>query len=208
MAVGTAVALPVVHPPAPAFVHAAVAAGNAPPRRSQPAQFAFLGLTRPGCPSQGPFNSSSRQGCLTNNPSGPSQGFAEPTEDNTMQFEHMVLTGPTIRRLMRQHRVTLRQIKAQHQVTLKRTREVRLKGVRGFMAANWFWIITGRWPDEPKPEAPTIVPTAQTCAALAPPAHSARPKNPAREIGGAAPTRAPHQPDAPPAGRPSTAAVA
>jgi hypothetical protein len=128
-----------------------------------------------------------------------------------MQFEHMVLTGPTIRRLMRQHRVTLRQIKAQHQVTLKRTREVRLKGVRGFMAANWFWIITGRWPDEPKPEAPTIepsVPTAQTCAALAPPAHSARPKNPAREIGGAAPTRAPHQPDAPPAGRPSTAAVA
>jgi hypothetical protein len=128
-----------------------------------------------------------------------------------MQFEHMVLTGPTIRRLMRQHRVTLRQIKAQHQVTLKRTREVRLKGVRGFMAANWFWIITGRWPDEPKPAAPAIEPSVTTApqrAALAPPGRQARPTKPAREIGGVAPTRAPRQPEAPPADVASTAAVA
>ena len=111
-----------------------------------------------------------------------------------MQFEHMVLTGPTIRRLMRQHRVTIRQIKAQHQVTLKRTREVRLNGVRGFMAANWFWIITGRWPDEPKPAAP---------------AKKRVPRAPCtREIGGVAPIGASRHPIASSTSRPSPAAAA
>jgi len=65
-----------------------------------------------------------------------------------VKFENMVLTGTAIRRLMRKHGATLRGIKAQHQITLKRTREVRQSGVRGFLAAEWFWIITGRWPDD------------------------------------------------------------
>lgn len=70
-----------------------------------------------------------------------------------MKFEDMVLTGTAIKRLMRKHGATLRGIKAQHKITLKRTREVRQTGVRGFLAAEWFWIITGRWPDEPAASA-------------------------------------------------------
>lgn len=70
-----------------------------------------------------------------------------------MKFEHMVLTGPRIRILMRKHGVTIRGIKDKYQITLTRTREVRDKGVRGLQAAEWFWIITGRWPDEPAPPA-------------------------------------------------------
>ena len=58
----------------------------------------------------------------------------------------MVLTGHSICRLMRLHRVTMRDIKARHGITLKRVREVRSSGVRGFMAEDWFRIITGRWP--------------------------------------------------------------
>lgn len=58
----------------------------------------------------------------------------------------MVLTGSTIRRLMRRYGVTMRDIKAQYGITLKRIREVRANGVNGFLAEEWFKIITGRWP--------------------------------------------------------------
>jgi hypothetical protein len=58
----------------------------------------------------------------------------------------MVLTGSSVTRLMRKYGVTIRALKAQHGITLTRTREVRRLGVSGFMAEDWFRIITGRWP--------------------------------------------------------------
>lgn len=74
-----------------------------------------------------------------------------------MKFEGMVLTGPRIKALMRKHQVTIRDIKAKHRITLRRIREVRESGVRGFFAAEWFWIITGRWPDEPSQQSPAAI---------------------------------------------------
>lgn len=65
-----------------------------------------------------------------------------------MSFENAVLTGAQVRNLMRKHGATMRGIKTKHQITLKRTREVRMHGVRGFFAAEWFWIIVGHWPAE------------------------------------------------------------
>lgn len=59
----------------------------------------------------------------------------------------MKLTGNVIKRLMRRHDVTMREIKERHKITLKRIREVRLNGVSGFMAEEWLFIITGKWPD-------------------------------------------------------------
>jgi hypothetical protein len=61
----------------------------------------------------------------------------------------MVLTGDRICSLMRLHGVTMRAIKIQYGITLKRIRQVRAEGVRGFMAEDWFHIITGRWPGQP-----------------------------------------------------------
>lgn len=60
----------------------------------------------------------------------------------------MVLTGHRICALMRKHKITMRDIKERHGITLKRIREVRSDGVRGFMAEDWFRIITGHWPNE------------------------------------------------------------
>jgi len=59
----------------------------------------------------------------------------------------MKLSGNMVKRLMRRHHVTIRQVKDQHQITLKRIREVRDHGVDGFFAAEWLFIITGKWPD-------------------------------------------------------------
>ena len=89
-----------------------------------------------------------------------------------MKFENMVLTGARVRILMRKHGVTMRGIKDKHQITLKRTREVRESGVRGFSAAEWFWIITGRWPDEPVP--PTVVGAGHTAQKAIAPQHARR----------------------------------
>jgi hypothetical protein len=58
------------------------------------------------------------------------------------------LSGTEVKRLMRIHKVTMRAIKTRHQITLKRIRTVRTEGVKGFMADNWLYIITGKWPDE------------------------------------------------------------
>lgn len=63
---------------------------------------------------------------------------------------NMKLTGNMIKRLMRRHRVTMREIKMRHKITLKRIREVRAEGVVGFLAEEWLFIITGKWPDGSK----------------------------------------------------------
>ena len=56
------------------------------------------------------------------------------------------LSGSDIRRLMRKHQVKMRDLKSKYQLTLKRIREVRLKGVTGFSADEWTYLITGNWP--------------------------------------------------------------
>ena len=60
------------------------------------------------------------------------------------------LSGADIRRMMRKHHVKMRDLKKQYQVTLKRIREVRLKGVTGFSAEEWTFLITGKWPEKTK----------------------------------------------------------
>lgn len=59
----------------------------------------------------------------------------------------MKLTGAMIIRLMRKHHITIRQIQAKFHITLKRIREVRATGVEGFLAEEWLFIITGKWPE-------------------------------------------------------------
>jgi hypothetical protein len=66
----------------------------------------------------------------------------------------MKLSGHMVKRLMRRHRVTMREIKTRHQITLKRIREVRAKGVEGFLAAEWLFIITGKWPEAARAAQP------------------------------------------------------
>lgn len=60
----------------------------------------------------------------------------------------LTLTGSMIVGLMRRNKVKMRDLKAKYGVTLKRIREVREKGVRGFAAAEWTMLITGKWPEE------------------------------------------------------------
>lgn len=62
---------------------------------------------------------------------------------------HDILSGPMVCRLMRKHRVTIAGLAANHQITQKRVREVRAKGVSGFLALEWVFLITGAWPDKP-----------------------------------------------------------
>lgn len=59
------------------------------------------------------------------------------------------LSGSDIQRLMRRYRVKMRDLKSKYALTLKRIREVRLKGVTGFPADEWTFLITGKWPDTP-----------------------------------------------------------
>jgi hypothetical protein len=67
------------------------------------------------------------------------------------EMKIMKLTGAMIIRLMRKHQLTIRQIKVRFPlITLKRIREVRASGVEGFLAEEWFFIITGNWPDTSK----------------------------------------------------------
>lgn len=67
----------------------------------------------------------------------------------------MVLTGDRIKRLMRKHGHTIRSLGQKFQLTQKRVREVRTSGVRDFLAQEWFFMLTGRWPDEAIPTATT-----------------------------------------------------
>ena len=60
---------------------------------------------------------------------------------------HLQLSGAMVRRLMRQHRVTIAHLARTHNLTMKRVREVRAAGVSGFLAKEWCWLITGKWPE-------------------------------------------------------------
>ena len=61
---------------------------------------------------------------------------------------HGILSGSMVCRLMRKHRVTISDLASKHQITQKRVREVRAKGVSGFLACEWVFLITGQWPDQ------------------------------------------------------------
>ena len=58
------------------------------------------------------------------------------------------LPGAMVCRLMRKHGVTIRALAAKHNITMKRVREVRVSGVRGFLANEWHYLITGQWLDQ------------------------------------------------------------
>lgn len=60
-----------------------------------------------------------------------------------------VLSGALVRRLMRQNRVSIAGLAAKYQLTQKRVREVRKNGVEGFLAEEWCYLITGKWPGYP-----------------------------------------------------------
>lgn len=55
------------------------------------------------------------------------------------------ISGAGIRKLMRKHRITIRAISQKFSITMTRVREVREKGVQGFYADEWHFMITGRW---------------------------------------------------------------
>ena len=79
------------------------------------------------------------------------QGRTEITElprENLMD-KHHTLSGAMVCRLMRTHRVTIAGLAAKHRITQKRVREVRAKGVSGFSALEWVFLISGAWPDKP-----------------------------------------------------------
>ena len=59
---------------------------------------------------------------------------------------HLILSGTLVRRLMRQNRVSIAGLAAKYQLTQKRVREVRKNGVEGFLAEEWCYLITGKWP--------------------------------------------------------------
>lgn len=65
------------------------------------------------------------------------------------------LSGAMICRLMRRHRVTIRALASRYQLTQKRVREVRTRGVEGFAASEWHFLICGRWLDTPAGKDPT-----------------------------------------------------
>jgi hypothetical protein len=57
------------------------------------------------------------------------------------------LSGPTICRLMRRHKVTIDILAKRYQLSKSRIRQVRREGVRGFLGSEWHYMITGRWLD-------------------------------------------------------------
>lgn len=71
---------------------------------------------------------------------------------------HHTLSGAMVCRLMRKHKVTISGLAAKHNITQKRVREVRAKGVTGFLALEWCYLISGIWPDSQQ--------HAQPCASL------------------------------------------
>lgn len=54
-------------------------------------------------------------------------------------------SGVEVRALMRRHRITIRELARRQRVTQNRIREVRAKGVQGFMADEYHFAITGVW---------------------------------------------------------------
>lgn len=68
--------------------------------------------------------------------------------------QHNILSGAMVCRLMRKYRVTIAGLAAKHNITQKRIREVRAKGVSGFLAKEWVFLISGMWPDQQAPSNP------------------------------------------------------
>lgn len=64
------------------------------------------------------------------------------------------LSGSMICALMRKHQVTIASLAAKFTLTKMRVREVRAKGVTGFLAEEWMFMITGQWPGVPVPAFP------------------------------------------------------
>lgn len=62
-------------------------------------------------------------------------------------FTSCSLSGKAVCSLMRQHRITIRAVAKESQITQKRVREVRDRGVKGFLAVEWVFLITGAWVD-------------------------------------------------------------
>lgn len=60
---------------------------------------------------------------------------------------HSCLTAAMICRLMRKHHITIQTLSERFQITKKRIREVRARGVTGFLASEWHYMITGVWLD-------------------------------------------------------------
>lgn len=58
------------------------------------------------------------------------------------------LSGQFICQLMRKHKKTIDSLAAEHSITKSRVRDVRANGVRGFLAAEWHYLITGKWLDK------------------------------------------------------------
>jgi hypothetical protein len=59
-----------------------------------------------------------------------------------------VLSGAMVRRLMRTNHLTIRQVATRFNLSQVRVREVRATGVRGWIAADWYFMLCGRWLDE------------------------------------------------------------
>lgn len=64
-----------------------------------------------------------------------------------MSTKALRISGPMIRRLMRNRKLTIRALAEKHSLTMKRVREVRTNGVQGFAASEWHYLITGSWLD-------------------------------------------------------------
>lgn len=70
---------------------------------------------------------------------------AKRSEKRSDLLARLRFTGKKVQSLMRVHHVTLHELARRQRVTLKRVREVRAKGVAGFMADEYHFAITGRW---------------------------------------------------------------
>lgn len=68
-------------------------------------------------------------------------------ETHVTAKHNYMLTGPQVRQLMRKHKITIREFAKKFNLTLKRIRTVRVKGVNGFAASEWHYLITGVWLD-------------------------------------------------------------
>lgn len=63
-----------------------------------------------------------------------------------MKSRPLWLSGEMVRRMMRSHKVTIDDLAARFSLTKTRIRKVRADGVSGFLAEEWTFFITGRWP--------------------------------------------------------------
>lgn len=58
------------------------------------------------------------------------------------------LPGKMVCKLMRKHDLTIRSFAKTWNITMTRVREVRKDGVRGLLASEWHFMLTGHWLDQ------------------------------------------------------------